>query len=369
MTQYKTKKIFFWSPMISHVGTINAVIGMAEAFCKYSKYKVYILNIFGEFNNYSNNKNFNLVNFYYPNIFINLFALFAFPYLFFKILRLKPQIFITCLVGYLPNLLKFFFKEIIIINSIQGYPQFNLSRKLIWKLFYNKSDFLITMTNLTKKNIINNINISNHKIFNLQNPIIKRSIKIQAMLNVDKNDQFIFNKKVFCAVGRLTRQKNFLELFNGVLKYSKIINNNFNLIIIGEGEDRHYLELFIKKNNIKNFYLLGFKKNPYSYMMRSCCYISTSLWEEPGHTLIEAGYLNVPILTSDCLTGPREIIVDNFNGIKYHLNDIDDFVLKLNKINNLKNLKLSTIKFNMKKTSANFTQLKFIKNFQKKILL
>ena len=43
------KKIFFWSPMLSHIGTHQAVIPMAEALTEYDNYKVYLINVFGEF--------------------------------------------------------------------------------------------------------------------------------------------------------------------------------------------------------------------------------------------------------------------------------------------------------------------------------
>ena len=52
MMNEQEKRILFWSPMLSHVGTLKANIEMAESFYKYENYKVFILNIFGEFNEY-----------------------------------------------------------------------------------------------------------------------------------------------------------------------------------------------------------------------------------------------------------------------------------------------------------------------------
>ena len=56
------KKIFFWSPMLSNVGTINAIYGMASAMKKYSNSKIYIFNILGEFNRFKDEK-FEFINF------------------------------------------------------------------------------------------------------------------------------------------------------------------------------------------------------------------------------------------------------------------------------------------------------------------
>jgi glycosyltransferase involved in cell wall biosynthesis len=369
-------KFFFWSPMLSNVGTINAIIGMANSLSRYSNNKIYVLDILGEFKNFHNSCNLNFLSFIkiagivpntgrFSKFLIIFFSILAVPFLIKKIITHKPKYIITGLVGFVPILLKFFFKKVIIINSIQGYPRFNIFRKLIWKLFYNKSDYLLTMTNKTKQMIENKIGIENKKILVIENPIISGNIKKLALENIDLNEQFIFKKKVYCAIGRLTSQKNFFELLEGFKRYSSEIENNFNLIILGDGELKNDLMNYIKKNNLNNFYLLGFKKNPYKYLYRSDLYISTSLWEEPGHTLIESGYLNIPVLTSNCPNGPDEIIVDGYNGLKYQLGNINDLLDKIKKFNNLDIKTKKNMTINLKKIVANYTQFRFCKRILK----
>ena len=158
-----------------------------------------------------------------------------------------------------------------------------------------------------------------------------------------------------------------MELLLGMKEYFDHYDKNFNLIIIGDGEMKEELDNYIKKHNIKNFFLLGFKKNPFKYIVRSSLYISSSLWEEPGHTLIEAGYLNIPIITTDCPNGPKEIIVDGFNGFKYQQGDIANFMFKINYVNLLEKSELFKIIINMKRTTKNFTQFRFNKNLKNHI--
>ena len=369
------KKIIFWAPLLSHVGTINAIIGMADSFKKFLKYEVYIFNVFGEFDEFKLKKDYHFIDVFrfarfFPQtgklskIFIHLFSILSLPYFFLKIIQIKPNILISSLLGYLTNLLKFLTNKIIFINSIQGYPRFNYLRYVIWRLLYGKSDFIFVMTKKTRIELINKINLNSKKIFNINNPIISSDIRKLANENLTVNEENLFKKKVFCSVGRLTKQKNFNELFLGLKKYSDFYDDNFNLIVIGDGEMRKDLENFIKKNNIKNFFLLGFKSNPYKYMARSSLYVCTSLWEEPGHTLIEAGYLNLPILTSNCPNGPDEIIRENYNGFKYKLGNVEDMVKNINKINHLKNDELLKIKINMKKTISSYTKFKFSKSVE-----
>ena len=368
-------KIFVWSPMLSNVGTNGAMIGMAESLKKYLGAEIYLINVLGEFTKFKDKKFFFLDFFNVSHIIpktgkiskylILFFSIICIPFLIRQIFKHKPDIIIAGLVGFIPCMLKYFFKNLIVINSIQGYPKFNFIRKFIWKMFYKKSDYLITMTKQTKKDLEKIVGIDSQKIFTIENPILHRNIKIMSQEKIDNNDKFIFTKKVFCAIGRLTHQKNFLELLSLVKKYSDLTNEDFNLVILGEGEKRKELENYIEKNKIKNFYLLGFKDNPYKYLAKSNVYICSSLWEEPGHTLMEAGYLNIPILTSNCPNGPNEIIEDNFNGLKYELGNEIDFLEKIKKINNLNEIEKNKLLINMKKTILNYTKFRFAKNFAK----
>ena len=374
-TNNKSLKIFLWSPMLSDVGTNGAMIGMAQSLKNYSNAKIYLINVLGEFTKYKSEKfyflDFLKINNMIPKTgkiskyLILFFSLLSIPFLIRQVLKHKPDIIITGLVGFIPCMLNFFFKDLIVINSIQGYPKFNFIRKFIWKMFYKKSDYLITMTKQTKKDLEKIVGIDSQKIFTIENPILHRKIKIMSLEAIDNEDKHIFNKKVFCAIGRLTHQKNFIQLLSCLKRYSDQTNYDFNLIILGEGEKRKELENYIKENKIKNFYLLGFKDNPYKYLAKSNVYICSSLWEEPGHTLMEAGYLNVPILTSNCPNGPDEIIKNNSNGLKYELGNEIDFLEKIKKINNLNEIEKNKLLINMKKIIMNYTKFRFAKNFAK----
>lgn len=370
------KKIFFWSPLLSNVGTVNAIIGMADSLSKYSNNKVYVLDILGEFKNFRNHNRLHFLSFVringivpstgkFSKFLIIFFSILAIPFLVRKIIIHKPDYIITGLVGFIPILLKLFFRRLIVINSIQGYPRFNVFRKLIWKFFYKRSDYLLTMTNKTKKMIEDRIGIENKKILVVENPVISKDIKRLSLESIDADEQFIFKKKVYCAIGRLTVQKNFFELLEGFKKYSKEVDSDFNLVILGDGELKKDLITYIQKNNLNNFYLLGFKSNPYKYLCRSDLYISTSLWEEPGHTLIESGYLNVPVLTSNCPNGPDEIIINGYNGLKYELGNIIDFLNKLKIFNNLDEQSKKAMAINFKKIIKNYTQFRFFRNISR----
>ena len=108
--------------MLSNVGTINAMIGMAKSLSRYSSYKIYVLDILGEFRNFHNIKELNFLSFVkidnilprtgkLSKFLILLFSIMAIPFLIRKVIIYKPKYIITGLVGFIPLLLKFFLEN------------------------------------------------------------------------------------------------------------------------------------------------------------------------------------------------------------------------------------------------------------------
>ena len=261
--------IFIWSPMTSHVGTIMATLGMIKSLNRFSNLnnKIYLLNVLGEFNNFDTTKDYYLINIFkklklpktgiISKIAIYFFTLLTFPILLYLVKKYKPKVIIT--YGWLPPcLLKIFFKNLRIVNSIQGFPKLNNLRKFLWNRTYKKSDCLVTMTNITRNFLIRNLDLNENKVVKIDNPIISKKMRILSFEKIDKEDLFIFEKKVFCSIGRLTRQKNYLELIKAFENFSKKNSNNTNLIILGKGEDEKILKNYIIEKKINNCFLLGF---------------------------------------------------------------------------------------------------------------
>ena len=81
------------------------------------------------------------------------------------------------------------------------------------------------------------------------------------------------------------------------------------LIIIGEGEQKKEILNYIKKNNIESsIFIFNFTNEIFSIYRNSKCFVLSSLWEDPGFVLVEACYMNVPIISSNCKNGPQEIM-------------------------------------------------------------
>ena len=118
-------------------------------------------------------------------------------------------------------------------------------------------------------------------------------------------------------------------------------------------------EKFIYNKDLEEFVkIIGFKKNPYPYISKSDCLILSSFFEGYPNVLIEAGALNKLIISSDCKSGPKEIVGKNINGYLFKSNNFHSFKntiikshdLKKNK-NRIKNLKNFVIKNHTKNNS------------------
>lgn len=112
----------------------------------------------------------------------------------------------------------------------------------------------------------------------------------------------------FIAIGRLEPQKEFSTLINAYHKLKKEGYKN-RLIILGEGKLRPQLEAHIASLELNNHISLpGFVTNPYAYIARSSMLIMSSAWEGLGDVLVEALALGTPVVSTDCPSGPSEIL-------------------------------------------------------------
>ena len=80
-------------------------------------------------------------------------------------------------------------------------------------------------------------------------------------------------------------------------------------VLIGEGEQKKQIIEVSKKLNISNnIFIIDRTDNVHHFMQKSQALILTSLWEDPGFVIVEAGYNNCQVISSNCPNGPKEII-------------------------------------------------------------
>lgn len=170
---------------------------------------------------------------------------------------------------------------------------------ILYPLFGN----MVSVSNSVKLDLIKNYGVSDKKILKIYNPI-KRRIDSEpvAPLN-DYNSQFRI-----IVVGRLAKQKNVDKIIY-VFKRFRELETNSELVILGDGDDRQFLERLtveLKVNDSVKF--LGFVENPDYYFQHSDLFILFSSWEGLPNVVLDALNHNVQIIVSDAPGGSCELI-------------------------------------------------------------
>ena len=231
----------------------------------------------------------------------------------------------------------------------------NLLKKKIFKIVLSLADKILVNSYEFKKDLKKEFGVNSICIYN---PLDKEEIINKSKRKIKR----IFDKNVLkiINVGRLVNQKDQFTLLKALNEIKSKIN--FNAVIIGKGILKDKLKDFIIQNKLKNSVkLLNFKKNPYPYIVQSDVFILSSSFEGLPNVLLESLVLNKFIISSNCRTGPKEILLGGKGGDLFKVGDykvlanlIIDYKknksIKIKKLNFArKNLNRFDYKINLKK--------------------
>tara|TARA_B100001057_G_scaffold464058_1_gene518848 strand:- start:2662 stop:3801 length:1140 start_codon:yes stop_codon:yes gene_type:complete len=370
--------ILIWAPFIQKVGTTTNVESLIYCLTKFpkKKYQIDLLNVFGEWDDYEfNNKYVNKISlsklnfikkykkngFFRSRFYTILIILLSFVPLF-KFLKKKNYDFIFVhLITSLPILVCSLFKnKAKLILNIAGFPKLTFLRSCFWKLFEKNIYKVISPSHETKELLIKKKIFRTEKLFVIKDPHIsaKKILKkknIQLENKIDRTNNIV-------TIGRLTKQKNYIFLLNA-FKNILPLKTDLKLTIIGDGENRKLIEEKIDELNIKNqVNLVGFQKNIYNYLNNSFCYFSASLWEGPDLAMLDAAFLNVPLICSDCKSGRKEFIENNKRGYIFETNNMNSFIETFKLFLNEDKIELKKKILESKKEVKNFTRFRYYKS-------
>ena len=381
------KKLFYWSPCLTPVGTVKSTLNSAASIVDYGKdkFQVTLINACGEWDNhieFLKNKNISVINLSY-SFFKYLpkqgFLSSRFSYLLIYILcfiplsrlliKHKPDFLIAHLITSLPLTIMNIFKlKTQFILRISGMPKLNLLRRFFWKYSSHKLN-IITCPTLELKSKLLRMNLFEEKnLYFLPDAIIDiKNFISQFTINDNELEKFK-NNKIIISAGRLTIQKNFNYLIEEFANFSQE-NNEYILLILGEGEEKNKIVNNIKKYNLQNkVFLIGQVENVYKYFSIADVFILSSLWEEVGFVIVEAAISNLFIISSNCPNGPSEFLNYGKNGILFENNESGALSESLKRYSNFtdtsKNNDRVAIKKNVKKYSKfrHFLKLENILN-------
>jgi glycosyltransferase involved in cell wall biosynthesis len=221
--------------------------------------------------------------------------------------------------------------------SVNTNPNFHYRKRIYGKylirLLYplKKVNTIVPVSKELKKILINKYKLDGMKIKPIYNGFDIERIQKLAKENVSDYNKILNNTSIikFITIGRLSKEKGHKYLIDAFSKVIKEIPNS-RLFIIGEGILRAKLMKTIKVNQLEHkVFLLGTKKNPYKYISKANVFVLSSLHEGLPTVLIEALICNLPIISTNCKTGPKEILDDGKYGILTNVADSNDLAEKM----------------------------------------
>ncbi len=221
---------------------------------------------------------------------------------------------------------KIFKKKIIVrLNSSPTGWLKNSLKKKIFKKIYSLSSLIIVNSQEFKKEIKKKLNLKSICIYN---PLDKKKIIKKAKINYKKSPFKIKNSLKLISIGRLVDQKDHLTLLRSINNIKNKIK--VELILIGQGKNKILINDYIKINKLeKNIKILGYKKNPYPFIKYSDVLVLTSKYEGLPNVLLEAITLKKFVISSNCPTGPKEILDNGKGGMLFKTGSYKDLSKKI----------------------------------------
>lgn len=241
--------------------------------------------------------------------------------------------------------------------------------RFLHKLACRNSSSVVAVSSGAASSLIDYYGVDCERVSTIWNPVL--SDKTELLNGYENNDQSSQVKLV--AAGRLTEAKNYYLMLDAVKILDGNWPNRFVLDIYGEGELRGDLESYRDNLGIEiNVNFKGFVDDLQLRLSNYSVFVFSSNWEGFGNVLVEALTAGVPIVSTDCPSGPREILANGRFGRLVPVGDAESFAAAIQEtvlnplsfsrneiISHLNDFRLSTV---LKKYSD---LVNYVKPFQK----
>lgn len=198
-----------------------------------------------------------------------------------------------------------------------------LKRKLtpyLVRWFYPWADKIVAVSQGVAEDLVE-IGLPKDKIKAIYNPVVTPELRHKADVPLSHPWFAPCQPPVIMGAGRLEDQKDFPTLIRAVAKLQQ--QRPVRLMILGEGANRSELEALIRELDLtESVAMPGFVSNPYTYMARAAVFVLSSSWEGFGNVLVEALAVGTPVVSTDCKSGPAEILEDGKYGKLVAVGDV-----------------------------------------------
>ena len=218
------------------------------------------------------------------------------------------------------------------VHSIQSKRRFHrhkgnklrtyLKKRKLRSFYSNKS--IITVSAGVQNDLLTNIEIRPKNIITIYNPF---DFGIILKMSKEKNDK-IPKEKYIIHVGRFELKYKRQDI---LLKAYKKANIPHKLVLLGQGRDEKNIKNIIKELNIENKVIMpGFYSNPYNWIKNADLFVFSSDYEGFGNVLVESLIVQTPVVSTNCQSGPSEILTGELSNYLVPVGDVDALASKIN---------------------------------------
>ena len=189
--------------------------------------------------------------------------------------------------------------------AVRSWPQ-----RLLWRFnmrrHYPKLTRFIAVSEGVNADLCQLARLPNEQVITVRNPVLDDRMRAQAAEPLDHPWFGAEMAPVIVSVGRLSHSKDYATLLQAV---ALMTTDTARLVILGEGGDRSALEQRIIDLQLEDRVLLpGFVENPFPWIRAAQVFALSSVIEGSGNVLVEAMALGTPVVSTDCPSGPAEIL-------------------------------------------------------------
>jgi glycosyltransferase involved in cell wall biosynthesis len=180
---------------------------------------------------------------------------------------------------------------------------------LLAQLFYPWADGVVGVSLGVAKDLAHITNLPLEHIQVIYNPAVTPELAEKAKESVAHPWFTSEETPVVLGVGKLELQKDFPTLIHAFAKVRQV--RTARLVILGWGPepDRLKLEALVRELGLEGDVAMpGYVENPYAYMARAAVFVLSSAWEGFGNVLVEALAVATPVVSTNCESGPAEIL-------------------------------------------------------------
>lgn len=198
------------------------------------------------------------------------------------------------------------------------------------KKYYPLADGIVAVSEGVKASFCSLTGISPQSVVTIYNPVVDENLTERASAPLDHRWFRPDQPPVIIGAGRLEKHKNFPLLIKSFEIARK--GTECRLMILGDGGELENLRTLAERSPFSgDISLMGYQKNPYAFMKRASLFVLSSSWEGLPTVLIEAMATGTPVVSTDCPSGPREILMDGEYGSLVPLNspaELGDAILR-----------------------------------------